>query len=59
MGAEIQVRKLLHRDERGDFRIQPENRAHFRLEPYVALQVDWRPEHAVVTAFGIVARWYF
>ena len=59
VGAEIQVRKLLHRDEGGDFRVHVENRAHFRLEPYVALQVDWKPEHTIVTAFGIVARWYF
>jgi len=58
VGVEIETRKFLHR-ENWDFRVERQNRAHFRLEPYVALQVDWKPERSVVTAFGIVARWYY
>ena len=59
VGAEIEPRNYLHLRESWDFRIESEVRAHFRLEPYLARQVDSLPEKAVVNAFGIVARWYY
>jgi hypothetical protein len=59
VGAEIETRNYLHVGENRDFRIEAERRAHFRLEPYLALQEDRLPEKGVVIAFGVVARWYY
>ena len=59
VGAEIETKKYHKVRENSDFRIESETRVHFRLEPYLARQEDRLPERATVTAFGIVARWYF
>lgn len=61
IGAEFEVSQYLHLDgwNASDFRIEAEKRVHFRLEPYIARQVDRLPEDSAVLAFGIVARWYY